>query len=514
MKQPVFSVRGSARSVVVAEVAAVVAALGLIMCGVGLPVAIGVGAGLAVLLLVVTVRGLSLWQWMVRVVAWLRERRHRIELGEFSDVQVDGSTLGVLVEGHTVVTLVSVWGKSYMPTLLKPLQTDTPNTLPLSVIAKEMRQADLGVDVDVLCEGRRTSSDSYAEVYSAFLGSRSAVGQRSTTLVVRLDAHAADTTGGLLWRRNSVAAAAAATQRIVKALRQNNCRAEILNAAQMREAAAAGVGGIEVLGATFTDRWTALHQPGHGFVTSYFFSAADLTGPNLDAVWSYNADHTALVVALRRNTTGVSVSALVRYTTIQPITTTPGGILNRFTGRQWDPLLDTLPGARRLTGLPSIPVDVRLDQALSVGPSGVLVGGVRDAVVLMPLSDPQQPTRVAVNAQSDVLVRQLIRRSAAAGEVVAVYDHAGQWEMTSASSRIWSTRNMAAQPPRPPTMVVHNGRSNPYPGAWISVAVRPAPDYDPDVTIDQAGNTIRLTTDRFSVELDAITFRNEQPFLT
>jgi len=52
-------------------------------------------------------------------------------------------------------------------------------------------------------------------VYSAFLGNRSAVGQRSTTMVVRLDAHAADTTAGLLWRRNSVAAAAAATQRIV-----------------------------------------------------------------------------------------------------------------------------------------------------------------------------------------------------------------------------------------------------------------------------------------------------------
>jgi len=53
------------------------------------------------------------------------------------------------------------------------------------------------------------------------------------------------------------------------------------------------------------------------------------------------------------------------------------------------------------------------------------MGGVRDAVVLMPLSDPQQPTRVAVHAQSDVLVRQLIRRSAAAGEVVAVYDQTG-----------------------------------------------------------------------------------------
>ena len=86
----------------------------------------------------------------------------------------------------------------------------------------------------------------------------------------------------------------------------------------MRESAAAGVGGAEVLGATFADRWTALRQPGHGFVISYFFSAADLTGPNLDAVGFYDADHTALVVALRRNTTGLSVSALVRYTTIQP----------------------------------------------------------------------------------------------------------------------------------------------------------------------------------------------------
>ena len=94
-------------------------------------------------------------------------------------------------------------------------------------------------------------------------------------------------------------------------------------------------------------------------------------------------------------------------------------------GRQWDPLLDTMPGARRLTGLPSIPVDARFDQSLSVGPSRVPMGGVRDAVVLMPLSDPQQPTRVAVHAQSDVLVRQLIRRSAAAGEVVAVYDQTG-----------------------------------------------------------------------------------------
>ena len=69
------------------------------------------------------------------LVAWLRERRRRIELGEFSDAQVDGTTLGVLIDRHTVVTMVSVWGKPYMPTLVKPQHTETPNTLPVSVIA-------------------------------------------------------------------------------------------------------------------------------------------------------------------------------------------------------------------------------------------------------------------------------------------------------------------------------------------------------------------------------------------
>ncbi len=92
----------------------------------------------------------------------------------------------------------------------------------------------------------------------------------------------------------------------------------------------------------------------------------------------------------------------------------------------------------------------------------------------MPLSDPARPTRIAMTTDSDVGVRQLIRRAAAAGERVAVYDNTGAWTMTSGSSRIWTTSDMSAQPARPPTMVVHNGNANPYPGAWISVTVGPA----------------------------------------
>ena len=189
-------------------------------------------------------------------------------------------------------------------------------------------------------------------------------------------------------------------------------------------------------------------------------------------------------------------------------------MLNRFTGRQWDAIADTLMGAERVAGLPSTPVTAELDAAVVVGPSGVLLGKFRDSFLLMPLSDPARPTRIALTADSDLAVRQLIRRAAAAGERVAVYDNTGAWTMTAGSSRIWTTSDMSAQPPRPPTMVVHNGCANPYPGAWISVIVGPASGADPDIMIDQRGREIRLATNRFRTVVEAVTFRNEQAYLT
>lgn len=513
MKHLVVQHPWSVGGVVAAELVAAVVAWVLVAAGVGLWPAVGLGAVMGVLACVVTVRGLRNWQWATRMLVWVRHRQRRLELGEFSDVQIDGTTMGVLIDGHTVVTMISVWGKPYMPTLVKPQHTETPNTLPITIIANEMQRAGLGVDVDVICEGARTSSDSYAGVYASFLANRAAVGQRSTTLVVRLDTRAPDTTAGLLWRSNTVTAATAAAARIVKALRQANCRAKTLTAGQMREAAAASVGGPEVAAATYDDQWSSLHQPGHGYTSGYYFTDGDITPAALENVWAYPAEHTTLVVALRRSTSGVHASAAVWFTTVQPITTTPAPILNRFTGRQWDALTATLPGAARLTGLPSKPVSDDLDNAVAVGPSGILVGGVRDGMVLMPLSDPAQPTRVTLNAESDVLVRQLIRRAAATGEQVAVYDRSGRWEMSAASSRIWTTRDLGSQPPRPPTMVVHNGQTNPYPGAWISVAVGANSSYDPDVTIEQCGNEIRLSTKRFSAVLEPVSVRNEQPYL-
>jgi hypothetical protein len=208
----------------------------------------------------------------------------------------------------------------------------------------------------------------------------------------------------------------------------------------------------------------------------------------------------------------VRASAVVRLTTPQPLLVAPDPVLNRFTGRQWDALAKTPPGRDRINGLPSVSVGAELDAAVVVGPSGVLLGKFGDALLLMPLSDPAAPTRIAMNADNKT-VRQLIRRAAAVGERVAVYDKTGDWTMTTGSSRIWTTDDMQAQPPRPPTLVVHNGSTNPYPAAWASVTVGGPTVGDSDIIIEQRDNRIQLRSQRFRTVIEPVTFRNEEPYL-
>jgi len=514
VRQRLVGVRAGLGSVIGTEVTALAAAAMLVMTGLPRWWALGVGVLLAVVVWVVTVSGLASWEWVWLLGRWLRHRQRRVALPEGTDIEVDGTPVGVLVDGHTVITMVAVWGKQYMPTLLHPRYAETPNTLPLTVVAEQMRRFGLPVDVDVVCEGRRTGSDGYAGLYATFLGPRPAAGKRTTTLVLRMDSRAADTTRGLVWRRDTGEAAAAVTRRMVRALRQAGCRAQVLTAAQMHEAVVAGLGGPDDASQVYRDEWTALHRPGRGYVTSYYFSAEDMSAAGIGEVWSYDAEHTTLVVALRRNESGVRASAVVRLRTGQPLASAPSLALNRFTGRQWDALVDTLHRRARLSGLPSVSVDAGLDAAVVVGPSGVMIGKLGDGLLLMPLSDPSGPTRVALHTDDDVAVRRLIRRAAAAGELVAVYDSTGRWTMRSGSSHIWSSRDMSAQPPRPPTLVVHNGNADPCPGARVSIAVNGSAVSDPDIVIEHSGDQIRLGTERFSTVVEAVSFRNEQPYLS
>ena len=79
------------------------------------------------------------------------------------------------------------------------------------------------------------------------------------------------------------------------------------------------------------------------------------------------------------------MSATVRFTTAQPQLTPPAVILNRYTGRQWWALSALLPGADRINGMPARLLTADLDTAIAIGSSGVMLGKVDDALMLMPL---------------------------------------------------------------------------------------------------------------------------------
>jgi type VII secretion protein EccE len=432
----------------------------------------------------------------------------------FVDVDSDGQLLGMRVVGDTVVTMVNVWGRPYIPTLLRPAGAETPNTLPLTVIGEQMQRFGLGVDVDVITQGRRTATDSYGQLYATLLADRAAAGQRSTMLVIRMDTRSSDTIAGLMWRTDTGAAAAAVTRRIVRALRQVGCRAEPMTAADVRQGVADMHGGTaEGFDSAYREGWKDVTHRGTR-ITSYYFSAEDLTAESLDDMWAIGSEHTVVAVHLRRGHYGVMASATVRFTTAQPQLAPPVVHLNRYTGRQWWALSALLPGAARINKMPARRLTAELDTAVAIGPSGTMLGKVDDGLMLMPLRDPAGPTRIVVDADNALTVRQLIRRASASGEIVAVYDSDRRWAMAAASSRIWNTSDLRAQPPRPPTLVVHNGSSAPYRGAAASVSggagLRAG---DPDIRITQRDDRIRVDTERFTAHLDAVMFRNEQTFL-
>ncbi|BBY46913.1 hypothetical protein MARA_03430 (plasmid) [Mycolicibacterium arabiense] len=290
------------------------------------------------------------------------------------------------------------------------------------MIAEQMQRFGLGVDVDVIAQGRRTSGDSYGQFYAQLLADRPAAGQRSTMLVIRMDTRSPDTTAGLMWRTDTAAAVAAVTRRITRALRQSGCRAEPMTAADMRQAVLDMHGGSkEDIESTYREGWKDLtHRGNH--VTSYYLSAEDLTAERLDDMWAISSEHTLLALHLRRSSEGITVSATVRFTTAQPLLAPPAVILNRYNGRQWWALSALLPGADRIKDMPTRTLTADLDTAVAIGSSGVMLGKVDDAFMLMPLRDPAGPTRIVIDSDDDLAVRQLIRRASASGEFVAAYD--------------------------------------------------------------------------------------------
>ena len=110
-------------------------------------------------------------------------------------------------------------------------------------------------------------------------------------------------------------------------------------------------------------------------------------------------------------------SAMVRLTTVQPLAAAPTLALDALPGRA-EALALTPCTVRRDSSLPSAPVTADLDAAVVPGASGVLLGEFRNAMFLMPISDPAAltasrcaPTTIRQSSSSSAAPRPPVNTS-------------------------------------------------------------------------------------------------------
>lgn len=533
----------------------------------------------AAVLLIVTVHRRNAATWVRDRSRWLRERRHTTPVGAAVDISHGGDVYGVRTAGNEAVTMIEVDGRPYSPTFLRGATLAlTENLVPLDVVIALMEQpGGLRLSVDIATAGYRVRPGTgYPQLYSTLLADRGAAGQRTTHLIVRLDL--GESVRGLMYRRSIGSAAAAATERIVKALMQHGCRARVLNAEEQdamldklsmglacapsrpavvddsddgdeldpsatregsRDAMLVGVGGRHRGGAgTSTTSKSTQTRPKAdvgwktinakpGYVTSYYFSPEDITTESFNQMWALRSDHIVHVLMLRRPTANATVeaSALVRTNDPQTPEQPPTLFLNPLPGSQYTAALRAAPTSQPELQLPARALTTSTELRIPVGPTGILVGAAlrddrtaspaiqRDDLVMWPLTDPAQPTRIIMDT-SDFYVRQLLIRAAAAGERIAIYSREPQrWYSAS------QTNIAVVEARRPaefvPTMII-NDRATIAPQAGLSSTVvtvghSPADATVPDIRFQQISpSVVRITTAERTIDVSMVVFRQEQ----
>ena len=139
------------------------------------------------------------------------------------------------------------------------------------------------------------------------------------------------------------------------------------------------------------------------------------------------------------------MSATVRFTTAQPLLTPPAIILNRYIGRQWWALSALLPGADRINGTPARPLTDELDTAIAVGSSGVMLGKVDDAFMLMLLANRLGPP-IVIDFDDDLAASSsAASRPAVNSSLCTTHGVAGPWPRPR-------------RPSGPPPICVHSHR--------------------------------------------------------
>lgn len=531
----------------------------------------------AVVLLVVTVHRRNAAAWVADRSRWMRDRRRTTAVGAAVDISHGGNVYGVRTAGNEAITMIEVDGRPYSPTYLRGSTLAlTDNLLPLDVVIGLMEQpGGLHLGIDIATAGYRVRPGTgYPQLYSTLLADRAAAGQRTTHVIVRVDIN--ESVRALMYRRSIGSAAAAATERIVKALEQQGCRARALGAEEqdamlenlsmglawapprpavldetdgedfdiavgdrVDEPALSGVGSrhrrpagaVPAPAAAQRRRpkvdvgWKTINTK-PGYVTSYYFSPEDITTESFNQMWSLRSDHIVHVMMLRKVPAGpVQVSALVRTNDPRPPEQPPTLFLNTLPGSQYNAALRAAPTTRPPLHFPARVLNAVDELQVPVGPTGILVGAAlrddksawppiqRDDLVMWPLTDPAQPTRIVMDT-SGFYVRQLLIRAAAAGERIAIYSREPRrwYSVSQTNIAVIETRQPAEFVP---TMII-NDRATIAPQAGLSstmitVGHSPTDAMVPDIRFEQTSeSTVRITTATRTVDVSMVVFRQEQ----
>jgi len=492
------------------RVASVVAIFAMVSVGWALGgwIGVGVAAVVAVLMVVVPWWGQPAWSW-----AWLRLRGRSIpDYEEPITVANNRSGGGVRIHDQVAVVAVQVLGKAHSPTLVTgSILVDTDNVIDLVELTPMLHQAlELRLEsMSVVSIGaRHGSAGDFPRVYDTEIGTPPYAGRRETWLIMRLPL--LDNPEALRWRTTLGATAIAAAQKVVNTLRCNGLRARVGTANDLVELdRRLGIAGL----AASAQRWKSLRVDG-GWITTYAYPGEHVNAATLAQAWTLQVDEVIQNVTIYPDST---CTATVTVRTPQPEPTPPSVVLRRLDGQQAAAATANMCVPRPvLRAVQPEPLPDRLP--VEIGPSGVLIGRLSNGDrLMMPLTDPGEPTRVFIAAE-DLIAKRIVIRAAGAGERVSVH---------SSDKLRWNSVRMPAVTvldgvrPAPDTdvSVVEAGgmTPSPRPDTVITVAApgTPKPPGGIEVVIEQiTGPMVRVSADGRSWNVEMDLFRAENRYVS
>ncbi|MDT5303900.1 MAG: hypothetical protein QOG79_7324 [Mycobacterium sp.] len=427
------------------------------------------------------------------------------------------TSAAIRADGYDLVAVVAVDGPSHSPSVLDHHQVKSAATLPVNVVADALRQFDVKLSgIDIVSAGRRRAPASHhhhSDTYTSVVGDHSAVGERRTWCVLRLNTF--DNAAAVASRDSVAATLAACAQRLATELVAHRCPARVVDSAELDDADAALLTGID---SDVQSGWAGLSTP-NGTLASYSLTPVEISSATLDRLWSPDTDATATTLQLRRAPQGeVRIGALVRYATAGPQLRRPLTGLNPLSGRHDLGLLAGLidPGVPPVLS-PQRPLVDDEDLRAPIGATGIIVGTLPSGhPLLVPLqsADPAGTSTVTVAGDLALLV-QIAQRSAATGlRVAVVSNRPAPWrDANNAGLRV-----VRELPPELPDngrgmMVLYDHPQTTGPRAAVIVrAVERGSASVADVHLEQDSNTtavIRTAEFQYRIHIDVRAERNQ-----